>query len=60
MQWDVAGFLTSLRARGADSTFVARALNAYGGIDERELAPFAEAHDVYGELWRLYDVQRRS
>jgi hypothetical protein len=59
VHWDVAGFLISLRARGADSAFIARALDAYGGLDEQELAPFAEAHDLYGELWRLYDVQRR-
>jgi hypothetical protein len=26
----------------------------------RLLAPFAEAHHLYGEIWRLYDVQRRA
>jgi hypothetical protein len=35
-------------------------LDAYGWLDEREVAPFMEAHDLYGQLWRLYDAQRRS
>jgi hypothetical protein len=60
VQWDVASFMTSLRDHGADSAFTARALAAYGGLDEQELAPFAEAQEIYGELWRLYDAQRRS
>lgn len=60
VHWDLAGYLISLEARGADSSFVARALGAYGRIDERELAPFTAAHDVYDEIWRLYDAQRRS
>jgi Ser/Thr protein kinase RdoA (MazF antagonist) len=58
--WDVAGFVMSCRARGADSAFIDRALDAYGPLDERQLAPFIEAHDLYGELWRLYESQRRS
>jgi hypothetical protein len=60
VHWDVAGFLISLELRGADPAFVARALDAYGGIDQRELAPFAAAHDVYDEIWQHYDAQRRA
>jgi hypothetical protein len=60
VHWDVAGYLISLRWRGADPAFVDRALAAYGGLDEQELAPFLEAHDLYDEIWRLYDAQRRS
>jgi phosphotransferase family enzyme len=60
VHWDVAGYLISLEYRGADSAFVQRALDAYGGIDRRELAPFTEAHEVYDEIWRLYDAQRCS
>jgi hypothetical protein len=60
VHWDVAGYVISLEARGADSAFVARALDAYGRIDTRELAPFTAAHDVYGEIWQLYDAQRRA
>jgi Phosphotransferase enzyme family len=60
VHWDVAGYVMSLRARGADSTFIARVLDAYGWLDERELAPFTEAHDLYGQLWGSYDAQRHS
>jgi Ser/Thr protein kinase RdoA (MazF antagonist) len=60
VDWDVAGFVMSLQDHGADSPFIARMLDAYGWRDERELAPFTEAHDLYGRLWRLYDAQRRS
>jgi hypothetical protein len=59
VHWDVAGYVLSLRDRGADSEFVARVLGAYGWADERTLAPFMPAHDLYGEIWRLYDAQRR-
>jgi len=58
VHWDVAGFLASLRGRGADPAFTARALDAYGGLDEQALAPFAAADELYGEIWRLYDAQR--
>jgi hypothetical protein len=34
-------------------------LDAYGWNDERELAPFLAAQDVYDEIWRMYDRQRR-
>lgn len=60
VHWDLAGYLISLELRGADPAFVARALDAYGGIDERELAPFAAAHEVYDEVWQLYDAQRKA
>ncbi len=60
VHWDLAGYLISLEARGADPAFVARALGAYGRIDEGELAPFTAAHNVYDEIWRSYDAQRRT
>jgi hypothetical protein len=60
VHWDVAGYLISLEARGADLAFVARVLDAYGWDDRRELAPFAAAHNVYDEIWRLYDAERRG
>jgi Ser/Thr protein kinase RdoA (MazF antagonist) len=59
LHWDVAGYVMSLEANGADSAFVARALDAYGWADERELVPFTAAHELYGEIWTLYDAQRR-
>jgi len=60
VHWDVASYATSLSDRGADSRFVAEVLDAYGWADEQALAPFVEAQEVYGEIWRLYDAQRRS
>lgn len=60
VHWDVAGFVSSLEYEGADPAFVARFLDAYGWSGERELAPFAAAHDVYDEIWQLYDAQRRT
>ncbi len=59
VHWDVTSYVISLRDWGADSTFVARMLDAYGWVDRQELAPFIEAHDLYGKIWRLYDAQRR-
>jgi hypothetical protein len=56
----VAGYVISLEANGADSAFVARALEAYGWSDKRELAPFSAAHAVYDEIWQSYDAQRRA
>ncbi len=60
VHWDVAGYVSSVRSRGADSTFIARMLDAYGWSDARELAPFTEAHHLYDELWGSYDAQRHS
>jgi hypothetical protein len=58
VHWDVAGYVMSLRARGASTAFVRRVLDQYGWGDERELAPFFAAHEAYDEIWRLYDRQR--
>lgn len=60
IHWDLAGYLISLAYAGADAGFVERALDAYGSVDRTELAPFAEAHQVYDEIWGLYDAQRRG
>ena len=60
VHWDLAGYVMSLEYRGADSAFVQRALDAYGGVGRRELASFTEAHELYDEIWRRYDAQRRS
>jgi hypothetical protein len=59
VHWDVAGYAMSLRNRGATSAGVRQALDNYGWGDARELAPFVAVHNVYDEIWRLYDTQRR-
>lgn len=60
VHWDLAGYLISLEANGADADAVQRALDAYGWADRGELAPFTAAHELYDEIWRLYDAQRRA
>lgn len=60
VHWDVASYLISLRSRGASPRFIRRVLDAYGRVDQRELAPFTAAHVVYDEIWGMYDRQRRA
>jgi Ser/Thr protein kinase RdoA (MazF antagonist) len=60
VHWDVASAVGSLRMHGADARSVRAMLDAYGWLDERELAPFIAAQEVYDEIWRLYDGERRS
>jgi hypothetical protein len=60
VHWDLAGYAMSLEYSGADADFVQRVLDAYGWGDRHELDAFTEAHQLYDEIWRLYDVQRRS
>jgi chemotaxis regulatin CheY-phosphate phosphatase CheZ len=60
VQWDLAAYVMSLRMRGATSDFVAQVLDHYGWDDEQELAPFVAAQEIYDEIWRLYDGQRRA
>ncbi|MGI8862909.1 MAG: phosphotransferase [Solirubrobacteraceae bacterium] len=59
VHWDVASAVGSLRIQGADARSVREMLETYGWNDERELAPFIAAQDVYDEIWRMYDRQRR-
>ncbi len=59
VHWDVASAVGSLRIHGDDIRCVDEMLEAYGWEDERELAPFLAAQDVYDETWRMYDRQRR-
>lgn len=59
VHWDLAGFVMALKARGANARFVAQVLDHYGWDDQRALDRFIAAHEVYDEIWRLYDRQRR-
>jgi hypothetical protein len=54
VHWDVAGYVMAMKGAGADDAFVRRALDAYGWDDPQNLAPFTEAHEIYGEIWRMY------
>ena len=60
VHWDLASAVGSFRIHGADARSVGEMLDAYGLIEERELVPFLAAQDVYGEIWQLYDRQRRQ
>jgi len=59
VHWDVASYVGSLRMQGASERTVRAMLEGYGWNDEQELAPFLAAQDVYDEIWRMYDRQRR-
>jgi Phosphotransferase enzyme family len=59
VHWDVASAVGSLRIRVADTHGVRAMLSTYGWNDERELALFLAAQNVYDEIWRMYDRQRR-
>ena len=58
VHWDVAGYVMSLRTRGASAGFVREVLDRYGWGSARDLAPFIAAHQVYDQIWQLYDSQR--
>lgn len=60
VHWDLAAYVMSLRGRGATEAFVKEVLDHYGWGSEQELAPFVAAQEVYDEIWRLYDRQRRQ
>jgi hypothetical protein len=60
VHWDLAAYVMSLRGRGATEGFVREVLDHYGWDSEQELAPFVAAQEVYDEIWRLYDRQRRQ
>jgi hypothetical protein len=59
VHWDVASFVGSLRGHEASPDFVREMLDGYGWGDEDELASFLAAQDVYDEIWRMFDRQRR-
>jgi len=60
VHWDVASYASSLRMHGANEHTVREMFKGYGWHDEHELAAFLAAHDVYDEIWRMYDRQRRK
>jgi aminoglycoside phosphotransferase (APT) family kinase protein len=60
VHWDLAGYLMSLRWLDVDEAFVDRALDAYGSLDREALAPFTAGHELYNEIWKAYDAQRRG
>ena len=50
--WDVAGLVSSARARGQTEAFVEELLAAYGGPGVEDLAAFLQAHTLYEVIWQ--------
>ena len=54
--WDVAGLVTSARARGQSAEEL---LAAYGDPGVEDLEPFLEAHALYEVVWHAFEGRRR-
>ena len=57
--WDLAGVVSSARARGAGDAFIEEMLDVYGGPHLGELSDFIAADELYLTVWQSYDAQRR-
>ena len=57
--WDIAGLVTSARARGQSATFIEELLAAYGDPGVEDLEPFLEAHALYEVVWQAFEGRRR-
>jgi hypothetical protein len=57
--WDVAGLVTSARARGHSEKFVEELLAAYGEPGVEGLESFLEAHALYDIVWQAFEARRR-
>ncbi len=60
VHWDLASYVGSFQSHGAGPGGVRAMLDGYGWDEEDALAPFLSAQDVYDEIWRRYDRQRRG
>ena len=58
--WDVAGLVSSARARGHSATFIEALLAGYGWPGVEGLENFLEAHALYEVIWRAFEAQRRA
>jgi phosphotransferase family enzyme len=57
--WDVAGLVTSARARGQSAEFTEELLAAYGEPGVEDLQAFLEAHTLYDVVWQAFEARRR-
>jgi len=57
--WDIAGLVTSARARGHDATFIEELLAAYGEPGVEDFEPFLAAHALYEIVWQAFEARRR-
>jgi hypothetical protein len=56
--WDVAGLIASARAREHGPEFTEALLAGYGDPGVEDLAPFLEAHGLYGIVWQAFEARR--
>jgi Ser/Thr protein kinase RdoA (MazF antagonist) len=57
--WDVAGLVSSARARGQSATFIDELLAAYGEPGVEGLDTFLDAHALYDVVWQAFEARRR-
>jgi Phosphotransferase enzyme family len=57
--WDIAGLVTSARARGQSAKFTDELLAAYGEPGVGRLETFLEAHALYDIVWQAFEARRR-
>jgi hypothetical protein len=54
VEWDLAGLVTSVRARGANDEYVEALIDAYGGPGLDDLHEFLAAHELYVTVWQRW------
>jgi Phosphotransferase enzyme family len=52
--WDIAGLMSSARARGRSATYVEELLAGYGDPGVEDLEPFLEVHAQYEVVWHAF------
>jgi Ser/Thr protein kinase RdoA (MazF antagonist) len=57
--WDIAGLVTSARARGQSAKFTDALLAAYGEPGVEGMETFLEAHALYDIVWQAFEARRR-
>ena len=57
--WDVAGLVSSARARGAERDVHRELLAAYGDPGVEDLEAFLDAHALYDVVWQAFEARRR-
>jgi hypothetical protein len=58
--WDVAGLVSSARARGQSEAFIEELLVAYGDPGVEDLEAFLEAHALYEVVWQAFEGRRTT
>jgi hypothetical protein len=59
LAWDVAGLVTSVRARGQSATYIEELLATYGEPGVEDLDAFLEANTLYDVVWQAFEARRQ-